>query len=182
MQTYAIKFFHLAVPLRRSGELDIARAGEQDDLVRYEMRELQTRNVASNAGDPALLEVAALRTRFLLQSDATHAYACVPLAQIVECRADKQVVLDDSFIPTVMHTRTASRLATLTSELLGLFHQRGEVLGGRVAATGRGGAAEFGEFLDAAGDQPLRTFAGALRRFRRASSRGAVSGLRIGGR
>ena len=120
----------LAVPLRRSGELDIGRAGDADELARYEMRELQARNIASKTGDSALLEVAALRTRFLLQSDATHAYACVPLAQIVECRADKQVVLDESFIPTVMHTRTASRLATLTSELLGLFHQRGEALGG----------------------------------------------------
>ena len=37
----------LAVPLRRSGELDIGRVGEQDDLARYEMRELQTRNIAS---------------------------------------------------------------------------------------------------------------------------------------
>jgi type VI secretion system protein ImpJ len=137
----------LAVPLRRSGERDIGRDGEQDDLVRYQMRELQTRNVASNAGDSALLEVAALRTRFLLQSDPTHAYACVPLAQIVECRADKQVVLDDSFIPSVMHTRAANRLATLTTELLGIFHQRGEALGGRVTATGRGGSAEFGQFL-----------------------------------
>jgi type VI secretion system protein ImpJ len=133
--------------LRRSNELDVGRGGEHDDLARYEMRELQARNVASNTGDSALLEVAALRTRFLLQRDPTHAYACVPLAQIVECRSDKQVVLDESFIPTVMHTRTASRLATLTSELLGLFHQRGEALGGRVTATGRGGAAEFGNFL-----------------------------------
>lgn len=137
----------LAVPLRRSGELDIGRGGEQDDLMRYEMRQLETRNIASNTGDSALLEVAALRTRFLLQSDASHAYASVPLAQIVECRADKQIVLDESFIPTVMHTRTAVRLATLTTELLGLFHQRGEALGGRVIATGRGEAAGFGDFL-----------------------------------
>jgi type VI secretion system protein ImpJ len=34
-----------------------------------------------------------------------------------------------------------------TTELLGLLHQRGEALGGRVVATGRGAAAEFAEFL-----------------------------------
>ena len=33
------------------------------------------------------------------------------------------------------------------TELLGLLHQRGEALGGRVAATGRGAAAEFADFL-----------------------------------
>ena len=39
------------------------------------------------------------------------------------------------------------RLAAFTTELLGLLHQRGEALAGRVAATGRGAAAEFADFL-----------------------------------
>jgi type VI secretion system protein ImpJ len=141
------QLLYLAVPLRRSGELAVARAGDADELVRHEVRELQARNAASSSGDAALLEVAALRTRFLIASDATQAYACLPLAHLVECRPDGHVVLDDSFIPTVLHARTANRLATLTTELLGLFHQRGEALGGRVAATGRGAAAEFADFL-----------------------------------
>ena len=141
------QLLYLAVPLRRSGEPAVARAAEADELVRHDVRELQARNATSSTGDAALLEVAALRTRFLLASDATQAYACLPLAHLVECRPDRQVVLDDSFIPTVLHSRTASRLATLISELLGLFHRRGEALGGRVAATGRGAAAEFADFL-----------------------------------
>jgi type VI secretion system protein ImpJ len=77
----------------------------------------------------------------------TEAYACIPLAHVVECRADQQVVLDDNFIPTVLQLRAANRLATVTTELLGLFHQRGEALGGRVAATGRGAASELADFL-----------------------------------
>ena len=118
-----------------------------DELVRHDVREVQARNAASSGGDPALLEVGALRTRLLLASDVTQAYACVPLAHVVECRADKQVVLDENFIPTVLHVRAADRLAAFTSELLGLLHQRGEALAGRVAATGRGAAAEFADFL-----------------------------------
>jgi type VI secretion system protein ImpJ len=66
---------------------------------------------------------------------------------VVECRADQQVVLDESFIPTVLHVRTAGRLQSFATELLGLLHQRGEALAGRVAATGRGAAAEFADFL-----------------------------------
>ena len=50
-------------------------------------------------------------------------------------------------MPTVLHVRAADRLATFTTELLGLLHQRGEALAGRVAATGRGAAAEFADFL-----------------------------------
>jgi type VI secretion system protein ImpJ len=141
------QILYLAVPLRRSGEPDVARTADADELARHGVRELQARNATSSTGDPALLEVGALRTRFLLASDATQAYACLPLAHLVECRPDRQVVLDDSFIPTVLHARTANRLATLTTELVGLFHQRGEALGGRVSATARGAAAEFADFL-----------------------------------
>src|SRR3954469_3209268 len=104
---------YLAVPLRRAGELDVEREAGSDELVRHEIRELQARNDTSNSGDPALLEVGTLRTRLLLASEVTQAYACVPLAHIVECRADRQVVLNDTFIPTVLQVRSDGRLAAL---------------------------------------------------------------------
>lgn len=83
----------------------------------------------------------------MLEKEATEAYACIPLVHVVECRADQQVVLDDQFIPTILQLRAATRLATVTTEVLGLFHQRGEALGGRVAATSRGAASELADFL-----------------------------------
>ena len=138
---------HVAVPLRRPGELEVSRSPGSEELLRSEIREFQAPNATANGGDPATLEVAALRTRLLLDSAATEAYALIPLAHVVECRADQQVVLDENFIPTVLQTRAANRLATVTAELLGLFHQRGEALGGRVAATGRGAASELADFL-----------------------------------
>lgn len=137
----------LAVPLRRAGELEAARNPGMDELVRQEIREFQVANAADTAGDPAMLEVGGLRTRLLLEREATEAYASIPLAHIVECRSDQQVVLDELFIPTILRLRAANRLATVTTELLGLFHQRGEALGGRVAATSRGAASELADFL-----------------------------------
>jgi type VI secretion system protein ImpJ len=141
------QILYLAVPLRRSGELEADRDAGTDELVRHDVREAQARNATSSGGDSALLEVGVLRTRLLLTSDVTEAYACVPLAHVVECRADKQVVLDENFIPTVLQVGTAGRLSAFSTELLGLFHQRGEALAGRVAATGRGATAEFADFL-----------------------------------
>ncbi len=96
------------MPLRRAGELESARGPVTDELVRQEIREFQVANAAVNAGDPATLEVAALRTRLLLEREATEAYACIPLAHIVECRADQQVVLDEQFIPTILQLRAAT--------------------------------------------------------------------------
>lgn len=138
---------YLGVPLRRAGELEVDRPAQTDGLVRHDIRELQTRDATSGSGNTALLEVGALRTRLLRGSEVTEAYATLPLAHVVECRSDKQVVLDERFIPTVLHVRAAARLATVTTELLGLLHQRGDALGGRVMATGRGGTAEFADFL-----------------------------------
>jgi len=137
----------LALPLRRAGELESARGPVTDELVRQEVREFQAASAAVTTGEPATLEVAALRTRLLLEREANEAYACIPLVHIVECRADQQVVLDEQFIPTILQLRAATRLATVTTELLGLFHQRGEALGGRVAATSRGAASELADFL-----------------------------------
>jgi type VI secretion system protein ImpJ len=137
---------HLAVPLRRSGEIDSARRPGAEELIRAEIREYQAADVTLG-GEPAALEVAALRTRLLLDTAVTEAYACIPLAHVVECRADQQVVLDDQFIPTVLQIKAATRLATVATELFGLFHQRGEALGGRVAGTSRGAASELADFL-----------------------------------
>jgi type VI secretion system protein ImpJ len=141
------QILYLAVPLRRPGELDAVREAGADDLARHDVRQVPAADASAVGGDPAMLEVGALRTRLMLAKDITDAYACIPLAHIVECRADRQVVLDDQFIPTILHVRAANRLAAFTSELLGLLHQRGEALAGRVAATGRGAAAEFADFL-----------------------------------
>ena len=141
------QILYLAVPLRRPGESDAVRDGGNDDLARHDIRQVPASDSTATDSDPAMLEVGALRTRLMLAKDITDAYACVPLAHVIECRADRQVVLDEQFIPTVLHVRAASRLSSFTAELLGLLHQRGEALAGRVAATGRGGAAEFADFL-----------------------------------
>lgn len=138
---------YLAVPVRRAEVAEFGRTDGANGLVRHDVREWETRDVTSASGTAAVLEVGALRTRFLLAGDLTEAYACVPLAHVLECRGDNQVLLEDRFIPTVLQLGATSRLSTFVTELAGLFHQRGESLGGRVAATGRGSAAEIADFL-----------------------------------
>lgn len=137
----------LAVPLRRPGSLDADRGNGADGLVRHAIEELETSDSSAGSPQTALLEVAALRSRLLLASEPGEAYARIPTAHVLECRADRQVVLDERFIPTSLDAKCAPRLATFMAELQGLLHQRGEALAGRVSATGRGSAAEIAEFL-----------------------------------
>src|SRR5262249_25829347 len=52
------QILYLAIPLRRSGEIEAERDARAEDLVRHAIRQVQPRNATTNGGDPALLEVA----------------------------------------------------------------------------------------------------------------------------
>jgi type VI secretion system protein ImpJ len=137
----------LAVALRKEGARESARAGRVDGIVRYETHDFESRDVTADSARTVSIEVSGLRSRLMLGDESREDFACIPLAQIQECRADRLIVLDERFIPTVMSCAPASRLSTFMTELQGMLHQRGEALAARAVATGRGGAAEIADFL-----------------------------------
>jgi type VI secretion system protein ImpJ len=138
---------HLAIPLRKSGATLTTRGNGGQEVTRYRSRDFETRDITVDSTAAADLEVAGLNARLMPQSEPAEDFAQIPVAHLVECRADKQVVLDDRFIPTAIACRAAPRLATFLTELQGMLHQRGEELAARAVATGRGGAAEVADFL-----------------------------------
>jgi type VI secretion system protein ImpJ len=137
----------LALPLRRAGALEVGRADRPREITRHSATEIEVRDNTGGTEEPAVIEVASVRAQLLIEGDPLDEYACIPLARIVECRADRQVVLDERFIPTVLRSATAPVLASFLRELQGLLHQRGEALGGRVTASGRSASAEVADYL-----------------------------------
>jgi type VI secretion system protein ImpJ len=135
------------LPIRKAGATQVDRGMSTAGITRFRARDFDARDVTSDSGVAAELEVAELKARLLTQNEPGEDFARVPVAQVVECRADKQVVLDDRFIPTVLRASAAPRLATFLQEMQGLLHQRAEALAARAVATGRGGAAEIADFL-----------------------------------
>lgn len=138
---------HLAVPLRKPGALQSVRDAKGNHLTRFRTRDQDARDINSDSAVAAELEVGSLNTRLMAQSEPAEDFARIPLALIVECRSDRQVVLEDRFIPSVLRSSAAPRLATFLLELQGLLYQRAEALAARAVATGRGGAAEIADFL-----------------------------------
>jgi len=137
----------LAISLRREGARESDRREQVDGIVRYRTRDFEARDVTSDLNATATLEVSALRSRLVLATEPREDFACIPLAHIQECRADRVITLDERFMPTVLNVQQAPRLATFLTELQGLLHQRGEALAARAVASGRGGAAEIADFL-----------------------------------
>jgi type VI secretion system protein ImpJ len=139
---------YLTLPLRSPTQPDSGWPGvKADQLFRYRVRETEVRDASGSVEGLTALEVAGMSTRLVPESQPMEGLVQIPVAHVVECRADRRVILDEAFMPTALNTQAAHRLVTFLSELLGLLHQRGEALAGRVVETDRGGAAEIADFL-----------------------------------
>lgn len=138
---------YLALPVRQPGGVEVERAGTDETVARYSTEEFEAVDAIAGSESVARVEVGKLRLRFLLESEERAGYVCLGLARIVEVRADKNVVLDDRYIPPSLTCAAASNLTGFLAELQGLFHHRGEALSGRVSESGTKGVAEISDFL-----------------------------------
>jgi type VI secretion system protein ImpJ len=138
---------YLALPVKRPGAVEVLSEQNPQGLARYYSSQVGVRDVTSDEGDNATLNVGKLRIRLLLESDDLSGYACIGLARIAESRQDKNVLLDDRYIPTCLDCDAAPRLSGFLSELVGLLHHRAEAVAGRLADTHRGGTAEIADYM-----------------------------------
>ena len=138
---------YLALPLRQAGATLVQRLVGAGGFTRYRPQDIDARDVSSDNGSTGELETANLNLRLITQGEPSQDFARIPLAHVVECRADKQVILDERFMPSVLRVSAAPRLSTFLSEMQGLLYQRAESLAVRAVSSGRGGTAEMVEFL-----------------------------------
>jgi type VI secretion system protein ImpJ len=136
----------LALPLRRHGVAEAGNAPGPDNFARHRTEDYEAWD-SNGLDNSALMQVGKLRLRLALEGDVAHAYATLGVARIVERRADDRVVLDADYCPPCLDFRAAPRLAGFADELVGLLHQRGDALAGRLSQPGAAGAAEIADFL-----------------------------------
>ncbi len=138
---------YLAVPVKRPGAVDVLQERESQGLARYYSSEQEIRDVTTEGGDNIAINVGKLRLRLLLESDDLSGYACIGMLRIAESREDKNVILDDQFIPTCLDCNASPRLSGFLTELIGLLHHRGESISARLADTQRGSTAEIADYM-----------------------------------
>ena len=136
----------LALPLRRHGVAEVANGEQPDNFARHRMDDYEAWD-SNGLDNSALLQIGKLRLRLALASEVENAYATIGVARIVERRADNRVVIDPDYSPPCLDFRAAPRLAAFADELVGLLHQRGDVLAARLSQPGAAGAAEIADFL-----------------------------------
>lgn len=139
---------YLALPTRRPGAVEVDFEDNREALTRYRVAEcsVSDSNVTAE-GKSTAVELGKLQTRFLLESEERKGYVCLGVTRIKERRPDKNIVLDDTYIPPTLNCRGISNLRNYLKELGNLLETRGKTLGARVSDADRGGVADISDFL-----------------------------------
>ena len=138
---------YLALPVRRPESIETDSNANPEGLARFRLGEREVRDNTDGTEEKAPLQVGKLKTRLLLQREERSGYTCLGVARVIEARADKNIVIDDEFIPANLNCFGMVRLHGFLRELHGLLNTRGEAIAGRVATAGQGGVAEIADYL-----------------------------------
>lgn len=139
---------YLGVPLHQPGAPEFSLEAGADTPARFSAQEFEATDAIQGAAGIARLTVGTLRLRYLLESDDRAGYACIGLGRIVEVASDKNILLDERYIPPVLKCAASSQLVGFVTEIIGMLHTRGETLAARAAASGtRAGVGQLSDFL-----------------------------------
>lgn len=138
---------YLTVPQRRQGAMEVDLTGAELSAARLRPAEIEVTDVTSAGKKSVTMGVGKLRLQFALAVDDLSDRLAIPIARIIEVKADQEIVLDKSFIASATDVRAAGPLASFLNELDGLLGHRMTALAGRLSAGGTKGVAEISDFL-----------------------------------
>jgi len=142
------EIIYLSLPVRRTAGKELTWDNNMDELSRYRLKEIDVKDTHTQFDqDNVTIQSAELWIRLRLSSQNQDAFVTIPIAKIIEVKTDKQIILDNSFIPTCLNAGASNQLIGYSKEIEGMLHHRGEAIGQRLGSPGAGGAAEIVDFL-----------------------------------
>ncbi len=139
---------YLTVPQRRQGAAEVDLSGAEMSASRLRPGEIEVTDSMGQQKKPVMLGIGKMRLQFALAVDDLSDRLAIPVARIIEVRPDKEIILDQAFIPSCLDVRAARSLDGFTRELEGLLSHRMQALAGRLSEGGGArGVAEVSDFL-----------------------------------
>ncbi|MEL6205848.1 MAG: type VI secretion system baseplate subunit TssK [Pseudomonadota bacterium] len=139
---------YLTVPARREGAEEVDLSPQDSPVARYRATEIEVADSMGRTRRPVTVSVGTLRLGFALAVDDMSDLLTIPVARIIEVRADKEIILDGGFMASCLDVRAAPPLAAFLREVEGMLGARANALAGRfVEAGGAKGVAEITDFL-----------------------------------
>lgn len=141
------QIIYLCLPLPQRGTTNVVFEETDGSTARYLVEQALVADENSIAGEPAEIQVALPRIRLVSEKHLNEGWLHLAVCRVLECRSDKRLVLDPEFVPPITACHASPYVLALLQEAFGLIHQRADALAERLAAPGRGGISEVGEFL-----------------------------------
>ena len=143
----------LSAVLRRSGAKTVALDGNHTSnsagaarRTRYAAVDAKVAdNIVGFDGD-ADLKVGALNLSIGLREGLDGAMTALPIARVLERRADGSVLLDETFVPPLLDIAAHPRSRSWLDELHGLIKQRADSLAGRIGGAATSGVGDTTDF------------------------------------
>lgn len=138
----------LAVPLSRGDDVQIAfdvsgaHAG-----ARFVAHERELSDINEVGLEPALVQLGRLQMRLMLDTDAGANWHAIGVIRIVERRSDRQLIVDEGYIPPMLDAHADPVLGGYIRELYRLLLARSEALASRLTAPGRMSVSEAADLL-----------------------------------
>lgn len=142
------KCIYLALPTLTHTINEIQSEYQKNNhIVRYKEVHEDVRDLHTPNGDSAILFLAQLAPRLMVEGEDNSAYTYIPIARIRERLENGRVILDDNFIPTCMVISASTVLRDFVVEMENTLEQRANTLASRIGSPGQRGVAEVSEFL-----------------------------------
>jgi len=140
------RIVHLCLPAARAGNADVALEPGTLTETRFVSGEFEAADTVHGQVTRVPLNVGRLQLQLKPEGAALDGYTAIPLARVIERRADDSVALDPNFIPTVCAHRASRWLTTFLSEIGGILHQRGQAIAAKLGSPRQASGAVLDEF------------------------------------
>lgn len=128
---------YLTLPIYQAGSRYIETHTEGEGLARYRLQELEIFDYCSDNSNVEKVESAALQFRLALEHEELGGFTCLPIARIAEVTQEGAIILDKTFIPPVLAVNSHAVLRNYLNDVIGMLHQRGDLLAHRFTASGQ---------------------------------------------
>ena len=139
---------YLAVAAQLPGAVEAEPRESPLGGARFAIAEQEISDTVSAVRTPVAIDVGRLRLRLVMEDADRSALHCIGVARVSERRADKQVMLDETYIPPVLESAASKTLIGFAAETQGLLRHRAEALAARIVGSGAArGVAEIADFM-----------------------------------
>ncbi|MFV0386290.1 type VI secretion system baseplate subunit TssK [Paracoccus sp. (in: a-proteobacteria)] len=142
------KLVYLCLPMRRADRAEFAGSGGEGSVTaRMAPSEYEAADANADSALTAPIAVGRLAPVLKLQGEEMAGFEALPVARVVEVRADLSVQLDEDMIAPALNLAQSPRLIGFVTEILGLVRHRAAAIARRAGDPSVRGTAEIGDYF-----------------------------------